>query len=92
MFIISLHMDWLFSRGQGEATRRITQYLARDARHHTAGKPLVVALRQYNPNPLIRTVMDDVKRILLDAGIPFFDGIPRAAAALGKIAKYHRYQ
>ncbi len=92
MFIVSLHMDWLFSRGQGEATRRITQYIAQDARHHTAGKPLVVALRQYNPNPLIRAVMEEVKGILLDAGVPFFDGIPKAAAALGKITNYHQYQ
>ncbi|MFO7568694.1 MAG: acetate--CoA ligase family protein, partial [Smithellaceae bacterium] len=43
MFIISLHMDWLFSRGQGEATRRIAHYIADEARAHLAGKPLVVA-------------------------------------------------
>ena len=92
MFVISLHMDWLFSRGQGEATRLITSYIAREARNHTAGKPLVVALRQFNPNPLIRAAMEEVKKVLLDAGVPFYDGIPKSATALGKFTKYHLYQ
>ena len=92
MFIISLHMDWLFSRGQGEATRQITKYIAEEARNHTGGKPLVVALRQYSPSAPVRGTMETVKSILLDAGVPFYDGIPKAASALAKVVKYYEYR
>ncbi|MFO7568385.1 MAG: hypothetical protein R6W75_01210, partial [Smithellaceae bacterium] len=89
--IISLHMDWLFSRGQGEATRRIAHYIADEARAHLAAKPLVVALRQYTPNEPVRQTMETVKSILLASGVPFYDGIPKAAAALAKLAKYNEF-
>jgi acyl-CoA synthetase (NDP forming) len=92
MFIISLHMDWLFSRGQGEATRQIAKYIADEARSHTGGKPLVVALRQYSPSAPVRETMETVKSILLDAGVPFYDGIPKAASALAKVVKYYEYR
>jgi acyl-CoA synthetase (NDP forming) len=88
MFIISLHMDWLFSRGQGEISQRITDYIATEAAKHTSGKPLVVSLRQYNPNTNIRKNMEEVKKRLRSAGVPFYEGIPRAAAALANIVKY----
>jgi len=91
MFIVSLHMDWLFSRGQGEGTRRIARYIADEAHRHTAGKPLVVALRQFTPSDPIRQTLVEVKSILLDAGVPFFDGIPKAASALAKMEKYYRF-
>ncbi|MBP7763663.1 MAG: acetate--CoA ligase family protein [Syntrophaceae bacterium] len=91
MFIISLHMDWLFSRGEGAATRRIAEYIAEEARRHTKGKPLVVALRQFAPSAPIRHTLDTVKSILLAAGVPFYDGIPKAAAALAKMVKYHEF-
>ncbi|MBP7342049.1 MAG: acetate--CoA ligase family protein [Syntrophaceae bacterium] len=92
MFIISLHMDWLFSRGEGAATRRIAEYIADEARRHTEGKPLVVALRQFAPSAPIRHTLDTVKSILLAAGVPFYDGIPKAASALAKMVKYYEFQ
>lgn len=91
MFIISLHMDWLFSRGQGEATRRIARYIADEACQHTGGKPLVVALRQFTPRDDIRATMEMVKSVLLEAGVPFYDSIPQAASALAKMAKYNEF-
>ncbi len=91
MFIISLHLDWLFSRKFGEVTRELARYLADEARRHTGGKPLVVAVRQFIPADAIRQTMTDVKSILRAGGVPFFDSLPQAAAALGKIAKYHDF-
>jgi acyl-CoA synthetase (NDP forming) len=92
MFIISLHMDWLFGRGEGEGARRIAKYIAEEARRHTGGKPLVVALRQFNPNSRVRETMETVKSILLASDVPFYDGIPKAASALAKLVKYYEFQ
>lgn len=92
MIIISLHLDWLFSRGQGAATKKIAAYIAQEARRHTKGKPLVVAWRQYNPNAKIRETLDDVRATLKVAGVPLYEGIPRAAFALAKLTKYYEYQ
>jgi acyl-CoA synthetase (NDP forming) len=36
--------------------------------------------------------METVKSILLDAGVPFYDGIPKAASALAKVVKYYEYR
>jgi len=92
MFIISLHLDWLFSRKFGEVTRELARYIAFEARKHTAGKPLVVAVRQFIPADAIRQTVTDVKSILLEGGVPFFDSIPKAASALGKMVKYYEFQ
>lgn len=92
MFIISLHLDWLFSRKFGEVTRELARYIACEARKHTDGKPLVVAVRQFIPADPIRQTMTDVKSILLEGGVPFFNSIPQAASALGKMVKYYEFQ
>ncbi len=92
MFIISLHMDWLYSRGQGASTEKIAVYLAQEARKHTRGKPLVVAWRQFQPNPLIRKTLKKVEEVLKSASIPLYEGIPRAMFALAKLAEYHAFK
>jgi len=92
MFIISLHMDWLYSRGQGASTEKIAVYLAQEARKHTRGKPLVVAWRQFQPNPLIRKTLETVEEVLKSASIPLYEGIPRAMFALAKLAEYHAFK
>ncbi len=91
MFIVSLHLDWLFSRKFGEVTRELARYIADEARKHTAGKPLVVALRQFIPLDPIRQTMTEVKSVFLEAGVPFFDSIPKAASALAKMVKYYEF-
>lgn len=92
MFIISLHMDWLYSRGQGASTDRIAAYLATEARRHTQGKPLVVAWRQFQPNRLIRENQAGVMEVLKLAHIPLYEGIPRATFALAKLLEYQIFQ
>jgi acyl-CoA synthetase (NDP forming) len=92
MFIISLHMDWLFSRGQGASTEKIAVYLAQEAHKHTQGKPLVVAWRQFQPNLLIRKTLETVEEVLKSANIPLYEGIPRAMFALAKLAEYHNFK
>ena len=92
MFVISLHIDWLFSRGHGEVARRLARYIANEARKHTAGKPLVVSLRQFSTSEIARETLQSVKTILMHAGVPFYEGIPKAVSALAKVVKYYEFQ
>ena len=92
MFVISLHMDWLFGLEQGAHIERIAHYIAGEARQHTNGKPLVVVWRQYQPNPAIKKVRKRVEKILLEAGVPVYRGLDRAVAAMSKVAAYHIFQ
>ena len=92
MFIISLHIDWLFSRGQGASTEKIAAYLAQEARKHIKGKPLVIAWRQFQPNSMIRKTVETLEEVLKSAGIPLYEGIPRAMFALAKLAEYHAFK
>jgi len=92
-FIISLPLDWLFGAEDGGAyIEKIAVYLAGEGRKCIGGKPLVVVWRQYQPNPEIRKWVAVMENILLAAGIPVYEGLPRAVTALAKLAEYCEYQ
>jgi acyl-CoA synthetase (NDP forming) len=92
-FIISVPLDWLFGEEEGGAyIKKIADYLATEGRKYTGGKPLVVVWRQYQPNPEIRKCTAVMEDILLSAGIPVYEGLPRAVTALAKLAGYCEYQ
>ena len=92
-FIISVPLDWLFGKEEGGThIEKIASYLAQEGRKHTQGKPLVVVWRQYEPAPEIRKWVAVLEKILLPAGIPVYDGLPRAVVALSKLAEYSAFQ
>ena len=92
-FIISVPLDWLFGKEEGGThIEKIASYLAQEGRKHTQGKPLVVVWRQYEPAPEIRKWVAVMEKILLPAGIPVYDGLPRAVVALSKLAEYSAFQ
>jgi acyl-CoA synthetase (NDP forming) len=92
-FMISVPLDWLFGEEDGGAyIEKIAVYLAREGRKCTGGKPLVVVWRQYQPNPEIRKCIAVMESILLAAGIPVYEGLPRAVTALAKLAEYSEFQ
>lgn len=91
MFLFSLHFDWLHSMEDGGHLERIAEYIATEARQHTKGKPLAVAWRQYQPNPAIRQTRKKVERMLIEAGVPAFNGLERALSALAKAEGYHAF-
>ncbi len=92
-FIISVPLDWLFGMEEGGAyIEKIAAYLAREGRKHTQGKPLVVVWRQYEPSPEIRKWVAVMEKILLPAGIPVYEGLPRAVVSLSKLAEYCAFQ
>jgi len=92
-FIISVPLDWLFGMEEGGTyIEKIAAYLAREGRKHTQGKPLVVVWRQYEPAPEIRKWVAVMEKILLPAGIPVYEGLPRAVVSLSKLAEYCAFQ
>lgn len=92
MFVISLHLDWLYGRDEGANIEKIAAYIADSARKHTNGKPLVVVWRQYQPNPKYAKKRIQLEQTMLQAGIPIYEGLQRAVFALAKLAEYHEFQ
>jgi len=92
LFVLSLHLDWLFGLEQGAHVERLGHYIAGEARRHTNGKPLVVVWRQYQPQAAIQQTRMRLEKIFRDAGVPFYQGLDRAVTALSKVAAYHRFQ
>jgi acyl-CoA synthetase (NDP forming) len=92
MFVISLHIEWLYNFDNGAQIKNIATYIAQSARKHTRGKPLVVVWRQYNPNPKYKKKRIMLEQTLFKAGIPVYDGLPRAVFALSKLAEYLEFK
>jgi acyl-CoA synthetase (NDP forming) len=92
MFIISLHIEWLYNFDNGAQIENIANYIAQKARKYTKGKPLVVVLRQYNPHLRYTKKRLMVQKILCDAGVPVYDDLQRAVFALSKLAEYYEFQ
>ncbi len=92
MFILSLHLDWIYGMNEGEYVDTIGEYLAKEARQHLNGKPLVVAWRQYQPKPGINEARIRLEKILRKAKIPSYQGLDQALSALAKTADYHAFQ
>lgn len=92
-FIISVPFDWLFKKVPGGGyVETIASYLACEGQKHTQGKPMVVTWRQYEPSGEIRKWIPVFENILMSAGIPVYEGLPKAVSALAKTAKYYEYQ
>lgn len=92
MFVISLHLDWIFGMEEGKQIERIGDYLADEARRHTHGKPMVVVWRQYQPNAAMHQSRLKLEKRLLAAGVPVYEGLDRAVAVLSKVAGYYAFQ
>ena len=92
MFVISLHLDWIFGLEEGKQIERIGDYLAEEARAYTNGKPVVVVWRQYQPNSAMRQSRLKLEKRLLAAGVPIYEGLDRALSALSKVVGYHSFR
>ena len=53
---------------------------------------MMVVWRQYQPSEEIRKWIPVFENILMSAGIPVYEGLPKAVSALAKIVKYYEYQ
>ena len=87
--VVSLPLDWLYDQETGGSRiDTIADYLAQNGRELLPGIPLVVVWRQFVDSDEIRSKADVLADILLEAGIPVFDGLRRAVGSLAKLAAY----
>ncbi|MBI9074555.1 MAG: acetate--CoA ligase family protein [Desulfatibacillum sp.] len=90
--IVSIPLDWLFSaEADGAYIEKVAQYLATDGKKRAGGKPMVVVWRQYQPMPKIKRWAPVLENILLEAGIPVYEGVLRAVNALAKLTAYYEF-
>jgi acyl-CoA synthetase (NDP forming) len=91
--IVSVPFDWLYGVEEGGGhIEKIAHFLAGEGRKRAGGKPMVVVWRQYEPRQEIRQCIPVLEKILLQAGIPVYEGVPRAVNALAKLTAYHTFQ
>ncbi|MEN6359735.1 MAG: hypothetical protein ABFD59_06735, partial [Smithella sp.] len=84
---------WLFNEAPGGAyLETVASYFATEGQKHTHGKPMIVVWRQYEAKAEIRKWIPAFENILMSAGIPVYEGLPKAVRALAKTAKYYEYQ
>ena len=92
-FIVSVPFDWLYKQEpDGAYIETLATYLATEAGKYAGGKPMLVAWRQYEASPKIRRWIPVFKDILIKAGVPVYEGLPKAVRALSKMAEYYEFQ
>lgn len=94
MFIIFLQLDWLYTdSGRSEDyMQKLATYIGTEGKRFAGGRPLVVAWRQYLDIPEVQRLTRRIQRILLDLGVPVYEGMPGAVSALSTLAAYHEFR
>jgi acyl-CoA synthetase (NDP forming) len=91
MIVVSLHLDWFFNISQGSHIVNLARHLGSEGKKHTSGKPLAVSWRCYRTDAGIEQTREAVQQELITAGVPVYEGLPRTAFALSRVAQYHEY-
>jgi acyl-CoA synthetase (NDP forming) len=91
MFVISIHLDWFSGFAGKDHVNKIAAYIAESAQIHTGGRPLLVVWRQYQPNAQLKKSRQRFLEILQKGSVPAYEGLPRAAAVLAKLAQYSEF-
>ena len=90
--VVSLPLDWLYrEEAQGNFIELIARYLAGEGRARLRDIPLIVAWRQYQDSEDFRQMRCRMEDILLDAGIPVYEGLTRAVRSLAKLDQYSSF-
>ncbi|MDY6845009.1 MAG: CoA-binding protein [Thermodesulfobacteriota bacterium] len=87
MLIIDLHLDWLHDISPSHLDV-LTHFLATSSRNYTHGKPMVVSWRSWRNDPDLETMKSKIQTTLIEAGLPIYHGLSRAAHVLAKLAQY----
>ncbi len=90
MFILSIHLDWVFDIDAGAHLPRMAEYLSKTAREHLNGKPLAVCWRTLRLNPNIKKQGLLFEKALLAAGVPVYRDLSQTAGALSRLTAYHQ--
>lgn len=91
MIIIAPHLDWFMDIGGGEHIIELGTFLGERAKKNSNHKPLVVAWRSYKKSLEAQQIIKTFEDKLIEAGVPVFKGLPRAASALSRWSAYHQF-
>ena len=91
MIILALHLDWFMGYGEGQLILQLADCLIDRTRSRKHGIPLVVAWRSYRKDPLAKQIVETFEGALLEADIPVYQGLPRAASAMARWTGYHMF-
>ncbi|MBI5895135.1 MAG: acetate--CoA ligase family protein [Desulfobacterales bacterium] len=93
MYIVFLQLDWLFTDSGRDVAylEKIATYIATEGKRLADGNPLVVAWRRNLEIPVLQELTTRIQRVLLNAGVPVYEGISSAVSALSKLAGYHEF-
>ncbi|WP_051327578.1 acetate--CoA ligase family protein [Desulfatibacillum aliphaticivorans] len=90
--LMSIPLDWLFNKEEGGGyIETLTRYVAEEGVKHLGGKPFIATWRQYMPSEKIRSWAPVMEKILLDAGIPVYEGMARGINAMAKVTAYYDF-
>jgi acyl-CoA synthetase (NDP forming) len=91
MIILAPHFDWFMEFREGQLIMKLADLLIDRKKGQNRCKPLVVGWRSYRRDPYATKIINTFEQALLEAGIPVYQGLPRAASALAKWAGYDAF-
>ena len=92
MIVVAITIDWFFEYSEGRHIEILADYLAGSAREHVNGKPVAVSWRRLREDPGIDRAEAELHSRLVRGGVPVYNGLVRAAFALGRVADYHEFR
>ena len=87
MVVVYFHIDWMYDVAPDRISALAT-FLAESGSAYMNGKPLVATWRSYRSGPEYETVIQEMREILVDGGIPLFPDIDSTARTLARLADY----
>lgn len=87
MVVVYFHVDWMYDAGPDRVSA-LSTFLARSARGHMNGKPLVAAWRSYRSGPEYDKVIREMSDVLVGGGIPLYPDMDSTSRALARLADY----
>ncbi|MBI5439990.1 MAG: acetate--CoA ligase family protein [Deltaproteobacteria bacterium] len=92
VILITLPLDWLFTPHKGESLQKLARYLAGPGRKHTNGKPYAVSYSRVRADLALEAAEEDLRRTLVEGGVPIYPELRRAAFALGRVTEYSAFR
>ena len=87
MVVVYFHIDWMYDVAP-DRIAALSTFLAESAVEHMNGKPLVATWRSYRTGPEYEDAIRNMRRVLLNGGIPVYPDIDATAKALAGTAGY----
>ena len=91
MVVVYFHVDWMYDVAP-DRIGALAEFLAGSARSHVNGKPLVATWRSYRSGDEYDAVIDNMRDILRQSGVPLFPDIDSTSRTLARLAEYASFR